>query len=303
MKSFSLLSFSLNKDSKLKKIYYIFVMADKDKHQLTISEILNNALSTDKLIREDSHNKLQELAVKNFTEFLYNLGSELSDESKPVKIRQIAAVYLKNSIVNSNELRDIWVNKLDPNAKNQIKSLVLATLATNFKEVRKAAGIVIAGICKVDLPLNEKWPELINSLCQSSFNENLNIKLAALESLGYVCEELNIKTIDVNSVDAILSAIIQNFSTSLEIAKVSLKAFFHAIKLAEKNFSIKTELNIIMECIFTAGNLYANDDEVLEKIAQIFIEIASLSNYYDYIFDYIQKISEFTFYIVKLFFN
>jgi importin subunit beta-1 len=275
-------------------------MVDKEKQSLTITDILNNVLSTDKLVREDSQNKLQQLALNNFPEFLYNLGSELSDESKPVKIRQIAAVYLKNSIVNSTELRDIWLNKLDPNAKDHIKSLVLATLATNFKEVRKAAGIVIAGICKVDLPLNEKWPELINSLCQSAFNENLNIKLAALESLGYVCEELTPKTIDTASVDSILSAIIQNFSTSVEFAKTSLKAFFHTIKLAEKNFSTKNELHIIMESIFAAGNIYSNYDEVLEKIAQIFIEIASLSNYYDYIYDYIQKIAEFTFYIVRI---
>ncbi len=53
-----------------------------------------------------------------------------------------------------------------------------------------------------------------------------------------------------------------------------------------------------MEAIFLAGNTYANDDSILEKIALIFIEINSNSDYYDYISEYLKKISEFTFYLV-----
>ena len=53
-----------------------------------------------------------------------------------------------------------------------------------------------------------------------------------------------------------------------------------------------------MEAIFLAGNTYANDDNILEKIALIFIEIASIGNYYDYISEYVNKIAEFTFYLV-----
>ncbi len=54
-----------------------------------------------------------------------------------------------------------------------------------------------------------------------------------------------------------------------------------------------------MEAIFLAGNTYANDDSILEKIALIFIEITSVSEYYDYVSDYLKKIAEFTFYVVK----
>jgi len=56
-----------------------------------------------------------------------------------------------------------------------------------------------------------------------------------------------------------------------------------------------------MEAIFLAGNTYANEDIILEKIAFIFIEIASTSNYYDYIPEYVGKIAEFTFYLVSFF--
>ena len=53
-----------------------------------------------------------------------------------------------------------------------------------------------------------------------------------------------------------------------------------------------------MEAIFLSGNTYSNDDTILEKIALIFVEINSISDYYDLISEYINKISEFTFYLV-----
>jgi importin subunit beta-1 len=211
-----------------------------NKNITNITQILQNALSSDKTTRVEAEKMLEQLALGNFPEFLYKLATELSDESKPPKIRQMAATFIKNSIVYVDSLKEIWVNKLDSQVKDQIKMFVLATLASELKEIRAAAGLVIAGICKVDLPLNDKWPGLIQSLCQNAFQTNLNLRLAAIESLGYVCEELTPKTIDPGSVDNILSALIQNLksdSVNEEVTRTLLKAFYHTIKLAHKNFS------------------------------------------------------------------
>jgi importin subunit beta-1 len=213
-----------------------------------ITQILSNSLSSDKTIRQEAEKVLETMALANFPEFLYKLASELSDESKPAKIRQMAATLIKNSITRSENLKEYWTKAMDKDTKDKIKGLILSTLATGFKEVRAAAGIVIAGICRVDLPLNEKWPDLINSLCQNCYHENINISLAAIESLGYVCEELTLKTIDTGSVDSILSALITNLTnkvSNVEIVRACLKALFHTIRLAEKNFSKQVVIKII----------------------------------------------------------
>ena len=205
----------------------------------SITSILSNALSSVKSTREEAERSLEQLAINNFPGFLYNLGSELADESKDTKVRQMAATYMKNSIVYVERFREIWVSQIDPEIKEQIKMQVLATLASEHREIRSAAALVIAGICKVDLPLNEKWPGLIESLCQNAFNVNISLRLAAVESLGYVCEELSLKTINSSSIDSILSVLIQNLRdiSNMDVIKTSLKAFFHTIHLAEKNFS------------------------------------------------------------------
>jgi importin subunit beta-1 len=213
---------------------------DSQSIQMSISEILNSALSHEKTVRQDAESKVESLATRNFPEFLYNLATVLADEGQATKIRQMASTLIKKLITASPEFKAVWQKSLDSTSKDQIKNLILSTLATQFKEVRAAAALVIAGICKVDQPLNEKWPSLISSLSQSSYHENKNIKLAAIESLGYICEELSVGNLDSTSVDDILSAIIQNttnFINDVEIVKAHLKAFYNVIKHAGKNFS------------------------------------------------------------------
>jgi importin subunit beta-1 len=262
------------------------------------SQLFTNALSSDKQIREAAEKSISDLASLDPTKFLLNLSYELSDESKSTPVRQMAAALLKNFITISNEIKSLWIN-LEINAKDEIKNSILSTLASKEKNVRKSAGSVIAGICKVDLPITEKWPNLISSLCSNSYNENLNIRHAAIECLGYLCEELSKKTIDSSSIDSILSALIRNITDkeiNPDILFTALNAFLHCLPLAEKNFTKKNELEIIMNALFDVCSNNMNNDTILEKISQIFIEVCSI--YYDYISDYIAKFAEFTFWIV-----
>jgi hypothetical protein len=57
-------------------------------------------------------------------------------------------------------------------------------------------------------------------------------------------------------------------------------------------------MKIIMDAIFLIGNSYANDEDILEKLAIIFIEI--VDHYYEQIGEYIAKIAEFSFFLVSI---
>ena len=99
---------------------------------------------------------------------------------------------------------------------------------------------LIASICKIDQPIINHWPDLIDSLTKNAFNEDKNLKLAAIETLGFVCEEISIKGIDNNSVDSIIFILIknlQNDSKDINVIIQVLKALFYCVKLAEKNFT------------------------------------------------------------------
>lgn len=266
------------------------------------SRLIINALSSDRQTLQNAEKALSELALIDPPKFLFNLASELSDEAKPTPSRQMAAALMKNFITINEKTKLVWIN-LEENSKDQIKNLILSTLASQDKKVRKAAGLVIAGICKVDLPLTEKWSTLISSLCSNSYNENLNIRHAAIESLGYMCEELTNKSIDSSSVDSILSAIIKNITEKQinnEILFTALNAFLHCLPLAGKNFSVPNEVEIIMNALFDVCSNNMNNDLILEKVSQIFIDVCEI--YYDYIAPFIVKIAEFTFWVVSYFY-
>ncbi len=53
-----------------------------------------------------------------------------------------------------------------------------------------------------------------------------------------------------------------------------------------------------MDAVFNCVGCYANDEDILDILAQIFNQIVEL--YYDDIGNYLSKITEFTFHIVIL---
>ena len=210
---------------------------------MDISTLLTEARSGDKHIRTNAEAQLSLMANQNFPQLLYLLSEELSNENKLKENRQLSASIIKNSIVYHDKLLDEW-KKINTDLKNQIKTRILSSLASNIKEVRKSASSAVAGICKIELP-EGKWPEIIECLVSNSFNQNLNFRLASLETLGYICEEINVKSISTQEVDAILTALIKNLNDDacdLTIAQFCLNALKYAISLAEKNFKNKVKI-------------------------------------------------------------
>ena len=270
--------------------------------QISIDQLLLQAQDIDQNQRNLGMKALDTLARTNLPSFLTELGKILSNESKDSKIRILSAILIKNSLLYTEDFRQAWKTQMTKEDKDKIKLLVLSTLASSKKEIRTIASTVIASISKIDSPIIETWPDLLPSLTSNAFHEDINTKLSAIEALGYVCEELNLKSIDSSNVDKIMNALIQNLIKSennKEVILQVLKALYYTIRLAQKNFENKNERNIIMKAIFHIGSKYSEDDDVIEKIALLFIEMLSISSYYDYIEDNFIEIMTFSFKIFE----
>ena len=267
-----------------------------------IEILLKDALSNEKEVNTKASNSLNKLALENLSNFLQSLGKILCDDSKPTDIRQLSAILMKNSLLYVETLQNQWKNKLSNEDKQNIKMLVLSSLASSFPEIRTSSSSVVASISKIDQPITQNWPDLIISLTKNSFNNDINLKLAAIETLGFVCEELNAKNIDTQTVDLIMNALIENLNNTendIKVIKQCLKSICFTVKIAEKNFSTEKEMNSIMNSIFLNILNHSNDDDILEKIAIFFIEFLSVSNNYDYINDYFSKLMEFSYHLIS----
>lgn len=260
---------------------------------------LENTLDNDQQIRSNAEIVISKFINENFFEYLKSLATLLSNESVSVSARQVASTLIKNPLIHIDLYQQKW-KQFNNESRNIIKQLILSTLASEKPIIRKSVSSVIASLVRIEMPISQNWADLLPALCQDNF-QNDQFRLAAIETLGYISEELFNTKVDGGTVDLILSALITNITKNLqneEIVMMSLKAMIGTLRILEKEkFAIKQYSDIIMGSVFQAGDNHSDKDTILEIICRIFIEVSEL--FYDQVALYIEKISNFTFYAIE----
>merc|ERR1719230_770672 len=140
------------------------------------------------------------------------LCTELANEAKDLTVRQLAGVILKNCLTGKDDSvvdqkRQRWLST-DGAARGQIKSAVLNVLPSPVQQARHTAAQVASAIALIELPVNQ-WPELIAGLVANvTTSNNDNAKQSSLETLGFICEEIEPETLTAQS-NQILTAVVQ----------------------------------------------------------------------------------------------
>jgi importin subunit beta-1 len=84
---------------------------------------------------------------------------------------------------------DLWIHQAG-DFKQNVKIAVIATLASPSKIVRSQIASLISAIAEIEIPRGE-WSDLIASLCQNAQNDQMQIRLASLQTIGHICEDLH----------------------------------------------------------------------------------------------------------------
>ena len=66
---------------------------------------------------------------------------------------------------------------------------MLANLAAKASTVRTQVANAVANIAAIEVPRKE-WLDIIPNLCHNAGGENIDYKNAALETLGFICDEI-----------------------------------------------------------------------------------------------------------------
>eukprot|EP00826_Nyctotherus_ovalis_P039961 TRINITY_DN3883_c0_g2_i1.p1 TRINITY_DN3883_c0_g2~~TRINITY_DN3883_c0_g2_i1.p1 ORF type:complete len:769 (-),score=174.26 TRINITY_DN3883_c0_g2_i1:172-2478(-) len=163
----------------------------------------------------------------------------------------------------------------------QIKRNVLGTLASAYKNARKGAAQAVSSIACIEIPRGE-WPDIINILIANASGMILEHKLASLETLGYIFEELPESSLSEPQVDLVLSALVSNLLPHVEPGELKLSALTvltSCIKFCEKNFKERAERNTIMSNVL--GCCSVSSQNIRTKAMQCILEIVHC--FYDYI--------------------
>jgi len=68
---------------------------------------------------------------------------------------------------------------------------VLLALGCDDTQTRKGAGMCISAIAQLEFP-RRRWFDVIDKLASNVTNENPNFRLASIEALGFICEEVRL---------------------------------------------------------------------------------------------------------------
>jgi len=261
-----------------------------DPNQLTT--VLLNCVSPDANVRSLAEKWLQD-AEQNFVLYFQILCMELANNEKPPESRRLAGLLMKNALTAQDENTKMqkvqkWLS-LDQGLKNQIKAACLATLAAPQRDARATAAQVVAAIADIELP-RQLWPDLIQHLLNNMDQENDHIKQTTLETLGYICEQIDPDVLQTQS-NQILTAVCKGIKDpNNEIKLAGCRAMVLALEFVRANFEKEVERNYIMEVLCNAA--VSPEPKVRTASMECLVKIASL--YYDKLAFYMQKIFNIT---------
>lgn len=184
------------------------------------------------------------------------LAAQMVDETAEPNVRIAAGLAVKNALsardlTRAAEYSARW-QTLPDDARLSIKSKALQTLTTQLTPVATQAAQVIAAIAAIEIPLG-KWPDLLTQLLAASSDEqNAKLRQAALQTIGFVCENLQDSDALQEQSNEILTAVIQGARKEEPVPDVqlaALTALLNSLEFVRQNFEREGERNFIMQVV------------------------------------------------------
>ncbi|KAF8889026.1 armadillo-type protein [Infundibulicybe gibba] len=225
---------------------------------MNATDLLANTLSADANTRQDATQKLENASRDSYPEYMLMLSSVLVDESSAVHVRNAAGLALKNALTARESTRQTdystrWLS-LGAESKAKIKQDALITLGSTSQKAGAFAAQVVAAIAAVELPQGQ-WPDLIEILLGFVNNQpNPNLKIATLQTIGYICETIKPEILSLRS-NEILTAVIHGArkeEPSQDVQIAAIHALFNSLEFVRENFDREGERNYIMQVVCEA---------------------------------------------------
>ena len=175
-------------------------------------KVLEKTVSSSQTDQNEAARFIQEYVARDFTGFLQALSDVLYNQQNPPVVRAAAGLQLKNQLTARDDVlkqqqQERWLN-LPEQTKLHIKERVFKALGTEIFRPSSAPQCV-AYIAVIELP-GEQWPGLIQALASNVTNRESSqqLRLASLETIAYICQDIDQTCIQVSDSNHILNAIV-----------------------------------------------------------------------------------------------
>ncbi|XP_017005381.1 importin subunit beta [Drosophila takahashii] len=253
--------------------------------------ILEKTVSPDKNELLSAKNFLEQAAASNLPEFLKALSEILVNTTNSAVARMAAGLQLKNHLTSKDEkisqqYQERW-HQFPSEIRELIKNNILAALGTENTRPSCAAQCV-AYVAVIELPMN-RWALLIQTLVNKVVSEGSSEmhREAALEAIGYICQDIRFGVLENQSND-VLTAIIHGMrkvEPSNHVRLAATTALHNSLEFTKSNFEKDMERNFIMEVVCEATQ--CQDSQICVAALQCLVKVMTL--YYQFMEPYMAQ--------------
>ncbi|KAF9028063.1 karyopherin Kap95 [Hymenopellis radicata] len=211
---------------------------------MNATDLLANTLSPDANTRQDATQQLENASRENYPQYMLMLSAVLLDESNPLHVRNAAGLALKNALTARESSRQSEYSQ---------------------------RWIIVAAIAAVELP-QDQWPELITILLGFVNNQpNTNLKIATLQTIGFICETI-VRPMLLNPSSRLIQHLTETLKssayvpttfnssypwrqeggTSPDVQLAAIHSLFNSLEFVRDNFDRDGERNYIMQVVCEA---------------------------------------------------
>lgn len=242
-------------------------------------QIIQNCLSPNNSLRSNAEKELLNLCDQNLYQILLEFSNYISDDSTPSNVRKFCGTFLKHIFSNEKYI-SIW-NTFSPEMNNLIKTKLLASLASESADTKKACSLAIASMAKVEIP--KGW-NIIEIICNAAIHQNINYKITSLITLQNIIDFLGEEKLQQHDKQKILGVLTTDMSTNepIQVIYESILGYAKILLLIEDNFKNEKErsfminllLNILEPSYINKVNL---STDIQKDLLILFIKI--MENY------------------------
>ena len=270
---------------------------------LLLDNYLNNALSSYPEVSNKAISNIDSLIKENFYEFLLNLTNIFANENIKLQKRELAGLLIKNILLYNENCKFDWKFNFLDEEKETIRKIILEMLPAKKLKIRSIVAILVSTFFILDEQIRK---EILMLLITNTKKYNIYLRLGSLQAIAFICEEIMYYNIIPIQLEDILQCIIDiiNNNDNKNVLIQALNTLYYLIPLLTDSFSPDDDdPDIIMEAILGCIVKYSNNIFILEKVALIFIQIVSTSEYYDALDEYSTNIIKSSLDIIRMYYS
>lgn len=252
---------------------------------LALEAVLNKIKEESPQSLHEAEQQANQWELENLPGYSYSLAMYMANPQKGAHNRQLCGILLKGTIWSKSAAENLvkqqrWFEKMPEQAKAKIRITLYTLLNDPVSQVANTAAQIIAKIAIIEVPRGQ-WTDLIGALLQNMTNPqaSTSLKKATLETLGYICEEINSDVLTA-SANQILTAVIQGMrpeEKSRDVKLAACNALLLSLDFSKKAFEKEKECAWIFESVLSL--MEYPDEEIKFAAYAVLTEIAE--QYYD----------------------